>query len=203
MKSGGLVLWNAIAISEMSKTSWQMVKTLYEIRFGEPFKGPIIPFGAMVEYHPISSRDQSRLHQRGKQVLPGIFLGYALIAERIGKGNILIADLEESEKLDASEISPRRINGKAVVISQMGEEFIDFWIRLPRRKWPKSWPHIEDPVVPLERNLYGHPLAWLLWERQFEETLSELGLEKVPNWECLFCPFRNKDYSYQFSWMPL
>ena len=32
-------------------------KTLYERRYGEPFKGPIIPFGAMVEYHPISSRD--------------------------------------------------------------------------------------------------------------------------------------------------
>ena len=24
---------------------------------------------------------------------------------------------------------------------------------------------MEDPVVPLERNLYGHPLAGLLWER--------------------------------------
>ena len=29
-------------------------KTLYERRFGEPFKGPIIPFGAMVKYHPSS-----------------------------------------------------------------------------------------------------------------------------------------------------
>ena len=28
-------------------------KTPYERRFGEPFKGPIIPFGSMVEYHPI------------------------------------------------------------------------------------------------------------------------------------------------------
>ena len=35
----------------------------------------------------------------------------------------------------------------------------DIWIRLPRRKWPKSWSNIGDPVVPLERNLYGHPLA--------------------------------------------
>ena len=33
----------------------------------------------------------------------------------------------------------------------------DFWIRLPRHKWPKSWSSMEDPVVPLERNLYGHP----------------------------------------------
>ena len=55
-------------------------KTLSEGRFGEPFKGPIIPFGAFVEYHPISMRDQSRLHQLGKKVLPNIFLGYALIA---------------------------------------------------------------------------------------------------------------------------
>ena len=38
----------------------------------------------------------------------------------------------------------------------------DVWIRLPRHKWPKSWSSMEDPVVPLERNLYGNPLAGLL-----------------------------------------
>ena len=62
----------------------------------------------------------------------------------------------------------------------------DVWIRLPRHKWPKSWSIMEDPVVPLERNLYGHPLAGLLWERQFEKILLKHGWEKVPNWECLF-----------------
>ena len=40
----------------------------------------------------------------------------------------------------------------------------DMWIRLPRHKWPKSWSNVEYPVVPLERNLYGHPLAGLLWD---------------------------------------
>ena len=29
------------------------LKTPYERRFGQPFKGPIIPFGSLVEYHPI------------------------------------------------------------------------------------------------------------------------------------------------------
>ena len=48
----------------------------------------------------------------------------------------------------------------------------DIRIRLPRHKWPKSWSSIEDRVVPLERNLYGHPLAGLLWERQFEKVLE-------------------------------
>ena len=93
------------------------VKTLYERRFGEPFKGPVIPFGAMVEYHPISAIDLSRIHQLGKKVLTGIFLDYELIAGGIWKGDILIADVKDSEKLDASEIYPRRINVKEVLIT--------------------------------------------------------------------------------------
>ena len=51
----------------------------------------------------------------------------------------------------------------------------DVWIRLPQHKWPKSWGTIEDPVVALERNLYGRPLTELPWERQFEEVLLKLG----------------------------
>ena len=62
----------------------------------------------------------------------------------------------------------------------------DIWIRLPRHKWPKSWSSMEDPVVPLERNLHDHPLAGLLWERQFEKILLKHGWETIPNWECLF-----------------
>ena len=44
----------------------------------------------------------------------------------------------------------------------------------------------QDPVVLLERNLYGHPFAGLLWERQFEKVLIEKRWETVPSWECLF-----------------
>ena len=62
----------------------------------------------------------------------------------------------------------------------------DIWIRLPKHKWPKTWSSMEQPVVPLERNLYGHPLAGLLWERQFEKILLKHGWEKIPNWESLF-----------------
>ena len=45
---------------------------------------------------------------------------------------------------------------------------------------------MEDPVVPLERNLYSHPFARLLWERQFEKILVKYEWEKVSNWECSF-----------------
>ena len=34
-------------------------KTPYERRFGQPFKGPIIPLGSLVEYHPKTAKDQS------------------------------------------------------------------------------------------------------------------------------------------------
>ena len=61
----------------------------------------------------------------------------------------------------------------------------DVWIRLPRHECPKSWANVGCPVVPLERYFSGHPSAGLLWERQFQEVLLELGWEKVPNWECL------------------
>ena len=59
-------------------------KTPYERRFGQPFKGPIIPFGSLVEYHPKTAKDQSRIHQFGEKVLHGLFLGYALYAEGFG-----------------------------------------------------------------------------------------------------------------------
>ena len=62
----------------------------------------------------------------------------------------------------------------------------DIWICLPRHKWLRSWSSMEHPVVPLERNLYGHPLAGVLWERPFEKILLTYGWDKVSKWECLF-----------------
>ena len=85
-------------------------KTPYERRLGIPFIGPVISFGALVEYHPISAEDLSRLHQFGPKVLPGIFLGYALHAGGIWKGDIPAADVGELEQMDASEIHARRLN---------------------------------------------------------------------------------------------
>ena len=65
----------------------------------------------------------------------------------------------------------------------------DIWIRLPRNKWPKSWSSMEDPVVPLDRNLYGHALAGLLWVRQLETTQqkkSRFGRTNIFPGSCIF-----------------
>ena len=68
----------------------------------------ITTFGALIEYHLASSKDQARIHQFGKKVLSGIFLGYELIARRLGK-EILVADLEDLEKLDAGQNTGRNL----------------------------------------------------------------------------------------------
>ena len=99
-------------------------KTPYERRFGKPFKGPIIPFGSLVEYYPIPAKDQSRIHQFGKKVLPGLFLEYASYAGGIWKGDVLVADTEELDKrTDASEIT-KRLNAKEVIFPKENGKFI-------------------------------------------------------------------------------
>ena len=47
---------------------------------GNHLRGPFVPFDSSVEYHPITAKDQSRIHQFGKKVLPGLFPGFALFA---------------------------------------------------------------------------------------------------------------------------
>ena len=62
---------------------------------------------------------------------------------------------------------------------ELGEsECLTIWIRPQRSRRTKSWDEIQDPVVPLARNVCGHQLAGLLWERQFENVLMENGTAK-------------------------
>ena len=54
----------------------------------------------------------------------------------------------------------------------------DIWIRLPRHEWPKSWSSMADPVVLLERNLYGHSfgrtnVGKAIWENPIEIRMGE------------------------------
>ena len=121
MKIGGQILRNAFSYLRNVTDLLSDGKTPYERRFGKPFEGPIIPFGSLVEYHPITAKDQSRIHQFGKKVLPGLFLGYALYAGGIWKGDVLVADLEELETMDASEIYSKRLNAEEVIFPKQGE----------------------------------------------------------------------------------
>ena len=79
----------------------------------------------MVESFPISSRDQSWLHQFGKKVLPGVFLRCALFAGEVNlERRHLVSDMEELEYFDASEIHARRLIAKEVATPKNVEVFI-------------------------------------------------------------------------------
>ena len=80
-------------------------KTPYERRFGQPFNGPIFPFGSLVEYHPKTAKDQSKIHQFGK-------LGHALYAGEIWKGDVLVADLEDWRRWTHQKSTSKRLNAK-------------------------------------------------------------------------------------------
>ena len=94
MKVGGQMLWNVTPHLRNVTDLLSHGKTPCERRFGQPFKGPINPFGSLIEFHHISAKDQLRIQIFGKKVLPGLFLGYALYAVGIWQGDILVADLE-------------------------------------------------------------------------------------------------------------
>ena len=81
-------------------------RTPDERRFGEPLEGLVIPVGAMVEYHPTSAKDQSNLHQFGTRHLEDSSEMQCSRVE-VGRVTYWVADVEESEKLDASEIRAR------------------------------------------------------------------------------------------------
>ena len=75
-------------------------KTPYEIRFGEPFSGPVIPFGAETSYKPISDKDKARLPSFGAGLLSGIFVGYKQHAGGGWTGDLQFLDWEEVENAD-------------------------------------------------------------------------------------------------------
>ena len=123
-------------------------------RFVQPFKGPITPFGSLVEYHPITAKDQSRIHQFGKKVLLGLCLGYALYAGGIWKGDIMVADIEELETMDASETYSKRLNAKEVMFPKEKREFI-CPIADGRIKTPGGDQDLRTSTLILQRPIQG------------------------------------------------
>ena len=90
--------------------------------------------------------------------------GYELSAGGIWKGGILIADLDDLEKLDASEIYPRRINAEEVLIPQKGDEFIfpvaDDTAKLPGRDYDFREPRSKREQTVRSEDLSGRTSRW-------------------------------------------
>ena len=93
-------------------------QTAFEKRFEQPFKGPIIPFGAQIEYKPSQQTDIQRLHQFGKKMLAGIFIGYAQHTGGGWTGDLNIIDWQQVEfATSSSEIHSKRFKAAEVEIT--------------------------------------------------------------------------------------
>ena len=136
MKVGGQILWNFAPICETSQIYCLMGRRPMKDVLGNHLEDLLFHLVQLVEYHPITAKDQSRIHQFGKKVLPGLFLGYALYAGGIWKGDVLIADLEELETMDASEIYSKRLNAKEVIFPKEGE--FTFQSQMDESKHPEK-----------------------------------------------------------------
>ena len=95
-------------------------KTPCEKRFGEPSEGPGGNGWTLSDFCTRPVKAPSIWQESFTWNIPRICVDCG----GLWKGDTLIADIEELEKMDASEIYPRRINVKEVWISQNGENSI-------------------------------------------------------------------------------
>ena len=97
-------------------------KTLYEQRFGEPFRGPVIPFGSMMEYHPTSAKDKSRLHQFGEKKFTRNFPRMRIACGRNPERRYFGRRHWGAWcNVDVSEIHARRLSAREVLVPKSGE----------------------------------------------------------------------------------
>ena len=99
MKIGGRIPWNVTAICETFKISCLMGRHLVRGGSDNHLKARLFRLERWWNITLFLLKTCSRLHQFGSKVLPGIFLGYAVHTGRIWKGDILVADIEELEKM--------------------------------------------------------------------------------------------------------
>ena len=136
-------------------------KTPYEDVLGNHLKDRSFRLVHWLSITLFTAKDQSRIHQFGKKVLPGLFLGYALYAGGIWKGDILVADIEELETMDALEIYSKRLNAKEVILPKEKGEFI-FRIADGRIKFAGGDQDLRTSTLIRQRPIRGEsPLIFL------------------------------------------
>ena len=181
-------------------------------------KGVKVLFVSLMDIIHLKNADLEKKHQKykGRVVLPGDIVKddsgfYAVFTEQESSASQMTAAkvMDIISRLPgcagkAADALPAytqvKMEDAHKLLKIPKSECPDICIRLPRHKWLKSWSSMEAPVVPLERNLYGHPLAGLLWERKNEKVLLEHGWKKflIGN---AYSHTDRKDHSCLCTWM--
>ena len=65
------------------------------------------------------------------------------------------------------------------------------YISLPRELWTDKMKAMRDPVVRLEKALYGHKHSGVFWQRYCKEQVEAAGFTPVSeNWPCVFYNYK-------------
>ena len=120
------------------------------------------------EYYPISAKDQSRIHQFERKSYLDCSLDTLCARGGIWKGDIMFADIEELETMDASEIYSKRLNAKEVIFPKENGKFI-FPIADGRIKTPGGDQELRTPTLIREHPIRGESHRDILGES--EESL--------------------------------
>jgi hypothetical protein len=82
-------------------------KSLWELRFGSKFDGPLIPFGCLVDYWNGPRKKNKEGLRFDPTSSPGLFLGYAIHPESMWRREFIVVptkDLIENESNGTASI---------------------------------------------------------------------------------------------------
>ena len=96
-------------------------KTPYERRFGQPFKRPIIPIGSLVEYYPITAKDQSRIHQFERKFYLECSLDTLCTRGEFGRVTYWSQTLRSWKRWTHRKTTQKWLNAKEVIFPKQGE----------------------------------------------------------------------------------
>ena len=128
-------------------------KTLYERRFGQPFKGPVIPFGSLVEYHTVTAKDQYESINLERKSYLDCFSDTLCTREEFGRVTYRSQTLRSWKRLDTSEIYSKRLSAKEVIFPKQ-REFI-FPIADGRIKTPGGDQELRTSTLVRPRPIQG------------------------------------------------
>ena len=122
MKVGGQILWNVNLICETSQIYYLMGRRPMKDVLGNHLKDLLFHLVHWLSIVLLLRRTSHESINLERKFYPGLFPRIRSVrGVGIWKGDVLIADLEELETMDASEIYSTRLNAKEEIFPKQGE----------------------------------------------------------------------------------
>ena len=152
-KNHSLFHWNKLTSPELLIRIWMSSKRNASLIIGMSMGQEICLIIGQVSLNLLYWKKNLQTDICGPGRDSGILIGHALVAGWIWKGDVLIADIEELETMDASEIYSKRVNAKEVIFPRQGESI--FPIADGRIKTPGGDQELRTPTLIRQRPLQG------------------------------------------------